>query len=251
MSGTPYAIEPDPTVKTLIVISMMPAHLAKPTMTAPDVTCPGDAVDSDRRDEVVHHEKITGQAKKKKLKDDKKPLFTIQVKSILAIPKTVAARTAPVRERWLESIHKEIESFLLSMAISNADPAGSSSQVQIIGQVATTMSDGFRAQTTSIRFNSLSPTPQMRISTSRLVICGNFAAWSEQSPPPILVKMNIVQPNTVRQVKKAAVYGLREAPRPGKENETNNFRSWYSTTSTTRLTLYRVISIQAKRREDS
>ena len=95
---------------------------------------------------------------------------------------------------------------------------------------------------------------------SRLVICGNFAAWSEQStsttnldapllrlmlsmtagadttyssiditsaflnadiasdnvvlvtPPPVLVKMGVVQPNTVWQVRKA-VYGLREAPR--------------------------------------
>ena len=32
------------------------------------------------------------------------------------------------------------------------------------------------------------------------------------TPPPILVKMDIVKPNTVWQVKKA-IYGLREAPR--------------------------------------
>ena len=35
--------------------------------------------------------------------------------------------------------------------------------------------------------------------------------WSV-TPPPILVKMDIVKPNTVWQVKKA-IYGLREAPR--------------------------------------
>ena len=32
------------------------------------------------------------------------------------------------------------------------------------------------------------------------------------TPPPILVKMDIVKPNTVWHVKKA-IYGLREAPR--------------------------------------
>ena len=95
---------------------------------------------------------------------------------------------------------------------------------------------------------------------SRLVICGNFAAWGEHSttttnldapllrlvlslasaqdtiwssiditsaflnadvheddtvlvtPPPILVKMNIVKPNTLWHVK-TAIYGLQEAPR--------------------------------------
>ena len=48
--GTPYAVEPDPHKKNLIVASMMHAHMVKPTMTMPDVTCPGDVVDNDRRD---------------------------------------------------------------------------------------------------------------------------------------------------------------------------------------------------------
>ena len=38
-------------------------------------------------------------------------------------PKTVAATTGSVREWWLESIYKEIENFLLNMAITDADPA--------------------------------------------------------------------------------------------------------------------------------
>ena len=106
---------------------------------------------------------------------------------------------------------------------------------------------------------------------SRLVICGNFAAWGEHSttttnldapllrlmlsltcsrdttwssidvtsaflnadiheddtvlvtPPPLLVKMDIVKPNTVWQVKKA-IYGLEKPHVYGSEKETRKLR---------------------------
>ena len=76
--GTSYAIEQDPTEKTLFVVSMMHSNTVKPNAAEPDVTCPGDVVDNDRRDEVVHHEEIPGQAEKKspRTKDDKKSTFT-------------------------------------------------------------------------------------------------------------------------------------------------------------------------------
>ena len=65
-------MEPDP-VETTLIVSMLHAHLRKPVMTALGVTCPGDVVDSDCKDEVVHHEETPAQVKKKKKpKDDKK-----------------------------------------------------------------------------------------------------------------------------------------------------------------------------------
>ena len=121
--------------------------------------------------------------------------------------------------------------------------------------MASPVSDGFRSEA----FDS-NDVDQDYKHKSRLVICGNFAAWGEHAttttnldapllrlmlsltcspeatwssiditsaflnadireddavlvtPPPILVKMDIVKPNTVWQVKKA-IYGLREAPR--------------------------------------
>ena len=123
------------------------------------------------------------------------------------------------------------------------------------------MSNGFCSQTSRHKYNSNEDDENQDYKhKSRLVICGNFAAWGECStattnldapllrlmvsqssspdttwssidfmseflnadiheddtalvtPPPILVKMDIVKPNTVWHVKKA-IYGLREAPR--------------------------------------
>ena len=81
----------------------------------PDVTCPSDVQDSERRTEVVQHEEVPGHPQsKKKNSGDKKSSLTIKAKSIPVTPKTVAASTGSVREKWLLSIHKEIENFLQS-----------------------------------------------------------------------------------------------------------------------------------------
>ena len=62
------------------------------------------------------------------------------------------------------------------------------------------------------------------------------------TPPPILVKMNIVKPNTVWHVKKA-MYGLREAPRLWQqETETRNFVIWSSSIKTSLLILSKATS---------
>ena len=122
--GTPYAVEQDLTAQTLFIASMMHAYLAKPpNLVQPDVTCPTDAVDNDRRNEVVHHEEVPGQPKHKKSLDDKQSTFTFKAKSIPVTPRTVAASTGSVRERCLVSIYKEIENFLLNIAMTDADPA--------------------------------------------------------------------------------------------------------------------------------
>ena len=65
--GTPYAVEPDATAKTVFIASMMHTQMHSPVLQdKPDVTCPSDAQDSDTRKEVVHHEEIPGQFKSKK-----------------------------------------------------------------------------------------------------------------------------------------------------------------------------------------
>ena len=66
------------------------------------------------------------------------------------------------------------------------------------------------------------------------------------TPPPILVKMDIVKPNTVWHVKKA-IYGLREAPRlwRNSKSEIRNFVIWSSCTKTSLLTLFKAIFIPA------
>ena len=60
------------------------------------------------------------------------------------------------------------------------------------------------------------------------------------TPPPILVKMNIVKPNTVWHVKKA-IDGLREKHRVlGKENEISNWENYSSSTRKSLLCQSRV-----------
>ena len=79
--GTPYAIEPDASARTVFIASMMHAYMQKPTLSKkPDMTCPDDEVDTDRRQEVVHHEEVPGEPKLKRRPNDKKQTFTIKAK---------------------------------------------------------------------------------------------------------------------------------------------------------------------------
>ena len=57
--GTPFSVEPDATAKHIFVASMMHASMRTPKLSdIPDVTCPSDFPDSERRKEVIHHEQI-------------------------------------------------------------------------------------------------------------------------------------------------------------------------------------------------
>ena len=104
-NGTPYFIEPDISARMVFIASMMHAQLHKQILDEkPNVTCPNEAVDNDRRKEVVHHEEVPGEPKNKKNHNDKKSTFNIKAKSIPVTPKTVAASTGSVRERWLVRI---------------------------------------------------------------------------------------------------------------------------------------------------
>ena len=111
----------------------------------PDITCPSDVPDSERRREVVHHEEVPGHPKLKKSSGDKKLTFTIKSKSIPVTPKTVAASTGSAREKWLTSIYKEIENFLQNIAKTDADPSSSSSSQW--GKMAFAVPDGLCSQT--------------------------------------------------------------------------------------------------------
>ena len=64
------------------------------------------------------------------------------------------------------------------------------------------------------------------------------------TPPPILVKMDIVKPNTVWHVKKA-IYGLREAPRLWQQERDQKLRDLSSSIKTSLLILSKATSIQA------
>ena len=108
--GTPYAVEPDATAKTVFIASMMHTQTHSPVLQdKPDVTCPSDVQDSERREEVFHQQEIPGQSKSKKKKNssDKKSNFTIEAKSIPVAPKATATSTGSVREKWLLPIYKE------------------------------------------------------------------------------------------------------------------------------------------------
>ena len=181
--GNPYSVEPDATTKQIFVASMMHASAGTPTLSdTPDVTCPSDLPASECRKEVVHHEQIPDQPKSKQKKNasDKKSNFTIKAKSIPMTPKTVASSQGAMRERWLVSIYKEIESFLQNMAIKDADPSlvvkwKSLGKWPLPCQVVFVLKPLTQTQQTE------DDVDQDYKHKNRLVICGNFAAWGEHS----------------------------------------------------------------------
>ena len=122
--GTPFSFEPDIAAKHVFIASMMHTSMRSPRLRdQPDVTCPSDFPDSDKRKEVVHHEQIPDYDVKKPKRqqaNDKKSNVVIKAKSIPVTPKS---STGSMREKWLVSIYKEIENFLQNMAIEDVDPA--------------------------------------------------------------------------------------------------------------------------------
>ena len=228
----------------------------------PDVTCPSDYPDSEKRKEVVHHNQIPDHdvlKRRRQQANDKKSNVVIKAKSIPVTPKSVASSQGSMRERWLVSIYKEIENFLQNMAIEDADPS-LVVKWKTMGKWPLPCQMVFVLKPLTQSQQQASDIQAEYKHKSRLVICGNFASWGEHSttttnldapllrlmlslacskettwssiditsaflnadihdddtvlvtPPPILVKMDIVKPNTVWHVKKA-IYGLREAPR--------------------------------------
>ena len=165
--------------------------------------------------------------------------------------------TGSAREKWLLSICKEIEKFLLNM--TDADPS-LVVKFKSMGKWSLPCLMVFVLKALTQTQQNEHEAHQNYKHKSRLAICGNFAAWGEHSttttnldapllrlmlslataqdttwssiditsaflkadiheddtvlvtPPPILVKMNIVKPNTVWRVKKV-ICGLREALR--------------------------------------
>ena len=114
------------TSKHIFVASMMHTSMRSPVLRdKPDVTCPSDFPDSERRKEVAHHEQIPDHdvSKSRKNAPDKKSNVVIKAKNIPVTPKAVASSQGAIRERWLVSIYKEIENFLQNMAIEDADPS--------------------------------------------------------------------------------------------------------------------------------
>ena len=110
----PSQVEPDVTSKHIFIASMMHTSMRSPVLRdKPDVTCPSDFPDSERRKEVVHHEQIPDHdmSKSKKNTPDKKSNVVIKAKSIPVTPKAVASSQGAMRERWLVSMYKEIENF--------------------------------------------------------------------------------------------------------------------------------------------
>ena len=96
--GTPFSVEPDITSKHVCIASMMHTSSHPPLLRdVPDVICPSDCPDSEKRKEVVHHDQISDLDVSKR-----------KAKSIPVTPKSVASSQGAMRERWLVSIYKEI-----------------------------------------------------------------------------------------------------------------------------------------------
>ena len=254
--GTPFSVEPDITSKQMYVASMMHTSSHSPVLRdTPDVTCPSDAPTDQKRKEVVQYDHPSESDDRKPRKSqlgDSRPNVVIKAKSIPVSPKTVASSQGAMRERWLQSIYKEIENFLQNMAIDDADPALVVAWRQK-GKWPLPCQMVFVLKPLTQSQQQGSDIHEEYKHKSRLVICGNFATWGEHSttttnldapllrlmlslacskettwssvditsaflnadihdedtvlitPPPILVKMEIVKPNTVWHVKKLSM----------------------------------------------
>ena len=107
--GTPFSVEPDITSKHIFIASMMHTSSRTPVMNdaIPDVTCPADFPDSEKRKEVVHHEQIPDydvSKNKKQHANDKKSNVVIKAKSIPVTLKAVASSSG-CNARKMASIH--------------------------------------------------------------------------------------------------------------------------------------------------
>ena len=126
-SGIPYSVEPDVNSKQMFVVSMMHASSQAPVLKdVPDVTCPSDPPTSQKRREVVQFDQPAASSDRKPKRiqpNDGKSNVVIKAKSIPVSPKTVASSTGAMREKWLQSIYKEIENFLQNMAIDDVKKA--------------------------------------------------------------------------------------------------------------------------------
>ena len=179
--GTPYSVEPDVTSKQMFVASMMHSSNHSPVLSdVPDVTCPSDVSTDHKRREVVqfdHPSESTDRKPKRAQLSDGKSNVVIKAKSIPVSPKTVASSQGAMRERWLQSIYKEIENFLQNMAIDDADPAlwKQKGKWPLPCQMVFVLKPLTQSQQQG---NDVHEEYKHK---SRLVICGNFATWGEHS----------------------------------------------------------------------
>ena len=223
--GTPFSVEPDITSKHVFIASMMHTSSRHPVLRdTPDVTCPSDYTESEKRQEVVHHDQIPDYDVSKRRRqhaNDKKSNVVIKAKSIPVTPKRSFA----------------------------------SGEMEDYGQMATSMPDGFRVEavdtvTTTGQWHPGRIQAQESIGDLRqLCLMGEHSTTTTNldapllrlmlslacskatkgssiditsaflnadihdddtvlvTPPPILVKMDIVKPNTVWHVKKAIYLG--------------------------------------------
>ena len=147
--GTPYSVEPDVTSKQMFVASRMHTSNHSPVLRdVPDVASPSYASTDQKPREVVqfdHPSESNDRKPKRAQLSDGKSNVVIKAKSIPVSPKTVASSQGAMRERWLQSIYKEIENFLQNMAIDDA-PSSFSCCMETEGEMAVSVPDGICPQ---------------------------------------------------------------------------------------------------------
>ena len=289
--GTPYAMEPSPTEKTLIVVSLMHARLVKPTCLPRFHTL----------------SRCRGQWPQKWSGTPWRNLHRPRIRN----PRMAKSPTSPSKPRafrspwrlWLRvlacertMVHFNLQGdwdLLTQHGHCRRGPR-LGCQVQVNGQMAVTVPDGLRVQVETAHpgwtiWDSEDVYIGPTWAKSRLVSCVSFASWSEQSTTttnldapllrpmlslaasevaacssvdiasafldadihnedivlvtsqPILVKMNVVKPNTVWQV--MSEEGHLWPPR-GTTTLARRMRPTIAR-ATTSLTWYRVTYIQA------